>query len=105
MPLNRDFIGRSYDSAGTLRGVPASTSGGSRRRSATRQPGLHRPARPRRQLGHPDVIAPPTFLTTVGMSLGGGGPISDPELGLNYALSCTASSASSTTARYAPATC
>ena len=31
-------------------------------------------------------MAPPTFLTTVGMSLGASGPISDPELGLNYAL-------------------
>ena len=35
-------------------------------------------------LGHPDVIAPPTFLTTVGMSLRGNGPISDPGLGLDY---------------------
>jgi acyl dehydratase len=33
--------------------------------------------------GHPDVIAPPTFLTALGMSEGEG-PIHDTELGLDY---------------------
>ena len=38
-----------------------------------------------RAAGHPDVIAPPTFLTVLGFRLGVG-PIGDSDLGLNYAL-------------------
>jgi acyl dehydratase len=85
MPLNRDLIGRSYESAGTFE-----VSREHIRRFA-QAIGDTNPAytdpEAARALGHPDVIAPPTFLTTVGMSLAGkGGPISDPELGLNYSL-------------------
>jgi acyl dehydratase len=84
MPLNRDLIGRSYDSAGSFE-----VSREHIRRFA-QAIGDNNPAytdpEAAKALGHPDVIAPPTFLTTVGMSLGGGGPISDPELGLNYSL-------------------
>jgi acyl dehydratase len=84
MPLNRDLIGRSYDSAGSFE-----VSREHIRRFAQAigdtNPAYTDPAAAK-ALGHPDVIAPPTFLTTVGMSLGGRGPISDPELGLNYSL-------------------
>jgi acyl dehydratase len=84
MPLNRDLIGRTYDSAGSFE---VSREHIKRFAQAI---GDDNPAytdvEAAKALGHPDVIAPPTFLTTVGMSLAGGGPISDPELGLNYAL-------------------
>jgi acyl dehydratase len=84
VPLNRDLIGRAYDSAGSFE-----VSREHIRRFA-QAIGDDNPAytdvEAAKELGYPDVIAPPTFLTTVGMSLSGGGPISDPELGLNYAL-------------------
>jgi acyl dehydratase len=84
MPLNRDLIGRSYDSAGSFE-----VSREHIRRFAQAigdgNPAYTDPDAAK-ALGHPDVIAPPTFLTTVGMSLAGSGPISDPDLGLNYAL-------------------
>jgi acyl dehydratase len=84
MPLNRDLIGRSYESEGSFE-----VSREHIRRFAQAigdaNPAYIDPAAAK-ALGHPDVIAPPTFLTTVGMSLAGQGPISDPELGLNYAL-------------------
>lgn len=84
MPLNRDLIGRSYDSVGSFE-----VSREHIRRFA-QAIGDTNPAytdpEAAKALGHPDVIAPPTFLTTVGMSLAGRGPISDPELGLDYSL-------------------
>jgi acyl dehydratase len=82
MPLNREFIGRSYDAEGTFE-----VSREHIRRFADAI-GDNNPAYRDRDaataLGHPDVIAPPTFLTTVGLSLSGNGPLSDPDLGLNY---------------------
>jgi acyl dehydratase len=85
MGLNRDFIGRSYEGAGTFE------VGREHIRRFAQAIGDTNPAYTDPEaaiaLGHPDVIAPPTFLTTVGMSLSGGnGPLSDPDLGLNYAL-------------------
>jgi acyl dehydratase len=84
MPLNRDLIGRSYEGVGTFE-----VSREHIRRFA-QAIGDNNPAytdpEAARALGHPDVIAPPTFLTTVGMSMAGRGPITDPELGLNYSL-------------------
>ncbi len=35
--------------------------------------------------GHRDLVAPPTFLTTLGFRRGGG-PVGDPDLGLDYSL-------------------
>jgi acyl dehydratase len=84
MPLNRDFIGRTYDAAGTFE------VGREHIKRFAQAIGDANPiyvdVDAAKAAGHPDVIAPPTFLTTVGMSLGGNGPISDPELGLNYSL-------------------
>jgi acyl dehydratase len=84
MPLNRDYIGRSYDGEGTFE-----VSREHIRRFAQAigdtNPAYTDPAAAK-ALGHPDVIAPPTFLTTVGMSLRGNGPLDDADLGLNYAL-------------------
>lgn len=84
MPLNRKLVGRSYEGGGTFE-----VSREHIRRFAQAigdtNPAYTDPDAAR-TLGHPDVIAPPTFLTTVGMSLSGRGPISDPELGLDYSL-------------------
>ncbi len=39
-----------------------------------------------RALGHPDVVAPPTFLTVLNFRFAASGPIADPALGLDYSL-------------------
>ncbi|MBV9487050.1 MAG: MaoC family dehydratase N-terminal domain-containing protein [Frankiaceae bacterium] len=84
MPLNRDFIGRSYEGGGTFE------VGREHIRRFAQAIGDSNPIYvdpdAARAAGHKDVIAPPTFLTAVGMSLASSGPISDPGLGLNYAL-------------------
>ncbi|MDQ1706319.1 MAG: hypothetical protein QOF18_2685 [Frankiaceae bacterium] len=83
MPLNRAFIGRSYRAGGTFEVSREHI------RRFTEAIGDANPAYvdpdAAKSLGHPDVIAPPTFLTTVGLSLAdGNGPLSDPELGLDF---------------------
>lgn len=83
MPLNRAFIGRSYRAGGTFE-----VSREHIRRFAEaigdRNPAYLDPEAAK-ALGHPDVIAPPTFLTTVGLSLAdGNGPLSHPDLGLDF---------------------
>lgn len=84
MPLNRDYIGRRYESEGTFE-----VSREVIRRFA-QAIGDDNPAYTDREaaraLGHPDVIAPPTFMTTVTMSLPGPSPVFDPGLGLDYSL-------------------
>jgi acyl dehydratase len=82
--LNREFIGRSYDGVGTFE-VSREHIRQFARAVGDTNPAYTDPAAAK-ALGYPDVIAPPTFLTTVGMTLGGNGPLSDPELGLNYSL-------------------
>jgi acyl dehydratase len=84
MPINRDFIGREY--------VADETYEVSReliRRFADAigdaQP-AYRDVEAAKALGHPDVIAPPTFLTVLGFRFAGAGPLADPSLGLNYSL-------------------
>jgi len=84
VPLNRAFVGRSYAAPGTYE-----VSREKIRDFATAI-GDSNPAYTdvdaARALGHPDVIAPPTFLTTMQMRFPTASPVSDPELGLNYAL-------------------
>lgn len=83
MPLNREFIGREYASDQTYE-----VSREMIRKFADAigdQSPAYRDVEAAKALGHPDVIAPPTFLTVLGFRLGVG-PISDPDLGLNYAL-------------------
>ena len=83
MPLNRDFIGRSVTSS-----EPFEVTRGDIRRFATAigdtNPAYHDRAAAQ-ALGHPDVVAPPTFLITAGTSTASGF-VSDPELGLDYSL-------------------
>lgn len=83
MPLNRAFIGRSYRAGGTFE-----VSREHIRRFADaigdRNP-IYRDLEAAKAAGHPDVVAPPTFLTTIGLSLrDGNGPLFDPDLGLDY---------------------
>ena len=84
MPVNRAFIGREY---------PASSSYEVGREHIRRfaeaigdlSPAYLDPAAAQ-ALGHPDVIAPPTFLTVLNFRFATEGPIADPELGLDYSL-------------------
>jgi acyl dehydratase len=84
MPLNRDFIGREYP--------PSETYEVSREliRRFAEAIGDSQPAyvdiEAAKALGHPDVIAPPTFLTVLSYRFAADGPLADPALGLNYAL-------------------
>ena len=84
MPLNRDFIGREYPAS-----EPYEVSRELIRRFATAI-GDANPAytdvAAAKALGHPDVIAPPTFLTVLTFRYAMEGPVVDPALGLNYAL-------------------
>ena len=83
MPLNRDLLGRSYPAA-----VPYEVGRESIRRFAEAVGDLH-PAyldpQAARALGHPDVIAPPTYLTVLNFRYAAEGPVADPELSLDYA--------------------
>ena len=82
MPLNRDLVGRQY---------PAPTTyevGREAIRRFAEAIGETSPActdsTAARALGHPDVIAPPTFLTVLNFRFAASGPVADPELGLDY---------------------
>ena len=84
MPINRDFVGREY---------PASAPyevGREHIRSFADAIGdtspLYRDPEAARAAGHPDVIAPPTFLTVLNFRFGAEGPVADPALGLDYSL-------------------
>ena len=82
-PLNRDHIGRSTTST-----EPFEVTRGDVRRFATAigdtNPAYHDVAAAQ-ALGHPDLVAPPTFLITLGMSTAES-LIMDPELGLDYSM-------------------
>ena len=83
MPLNRDFLGRTATSR-----EPFEVTRGDIRRFATAigdtNPAYHDVAAAQ-ALGHPDLVAPPTFLITLGFSTAE--PlITDPDLGLDYSL-------------------
>jgi acyl dehydratase len=80
MPLNRGFIGRSARSK-----EPFEVTRNDIRRFALAigDPNpVHLDRDAAKALGHPDVVAPPTFLITAST----GDFIGDPELGLDYAL-------------------
>ena len=82
MPVNRDFVGRQY---------PASTPYEVGRELIRRfadaigdPDPVYRDLEAARAAGHPDVIAPPTFLTVLNFRFAAEGPVADPELGLDY---------------------
>ena len=82
MPVNRDFIGRKYPASSTYE------VGREAIRRFAQAIGDDHPAytdpEAARALGHPDVIAPPTFLTVLNFRFAAEGPVTDPELGLDY---------------------
>jgi len=84
VPVNREFIGREFP-------APAAYEVGREhiRRFADAiddpHPAYRDPAAAR-ALGHPDVIAPPTFLTVLDFRFAADGPVADPALGLDYAM-------------------
>jgi acyl dehydratase len=80
--LNRDFIGREYPASSTYE------VGREHIRRFAEAVGDTSPActdpEAARALGHPDVIAPPTFLTVLNFRFAKEGPVVDPDLGLDY---------------------
>ena len=83
MPLNHDFVGRSYTSDTPFQ------VGREHIRQFARAIGddnpLYHDVEAAKAAGYPDLVAPPTFLVTaIPGSLGL--PTDDPALGLNYAL-------------------
>ena len=84
MPLNRDFIGREYPAKETFE---VGREHIRQFADAIGDPNpLYRDRAAAQAAGHPDVIAPPTFLTVLGFRFGLDSPVVDPSLGLNYAL-------------------
>ena len=82
MPLNRDAIGRTYAAEGEFE---VSREHIRRFADAIGDPNpAYRDREAARALGYPDVVAPPTFLTTIGLSLRGPNPIADPDVGVDY---------------------
>lgn len=81
MPLDASFIGRSYPP------TPPYEVGREKIREFADAVGatsaVHRDADAARAVGHPDVIAPPTFAILVSMSANSQ-LVEDPELGLDY---------------------
>jgi acyl dehydratase len=82
MPLNRAFVGREYPAEDTYE-----VSRELIRRFADAigdASPVYRSSSAAQAVGHPDVIAPPTFLTVLGFRFREGIPAADPELGLDY---------------------
>jgi acyl dehydratase len=84
MPLNRDFIGR-IASAGETFEVTRNDIRRFALAIGDTNPAYLDPEAAK-ALGHPDVVAPPTFLISASTGDAGGGFIGDPELGLSYAM-------------------
>jgi acyl dehydratase len=81
MPLNRDFVGRTFAAS-----EPYEVSREKIREFADAigdQNPVYRSREAAAKLGHPDVIAPPTFAIVLSFRLGGG-VVLDPGLGLDY---------------------
>ena len=82
MPLNADFVGREYPAV-----EPYEVSRELIRRFADAigdpNPAYRDPAAAW-ALGHPDVVAPPTFLTVLSFRYFVDSPMVDPALGLDY---------------------
>jgi acyl dehydratase len=82
--INREFVGREYPASATYE------VGREHIRSFAQAIGDPNPAyvdpEAARALGHPDVVAPPTFLTVLMNRFGLEGPMVDPALGLDYAM-------------------
>ncbi len=84
MPINREYLGREYPAPSTFE------VGREHLRQFADALGdpnpLYRDRAAAQAAGLPDVVAPPTFLTTLGFRFGTSSPIADPGLGLDYSL-------------------
>ncbi len=84
MAVNRGYVGREYPASSTYE------VGREHIRRFAEAIGDPHPAyldpEAARALGHPDVIAPPTFLTVLTFRFAKDGPVADPGLGLDYSL-------------------
>jgi acyl dehydratase len=83
MPLNRDYIGRSFPPT-----EPYEVSRVKIREFADAigdDNPVYRDREAAKAAGHPDVVAPPTFPIVFTMG-GAGSALSDPELGINFAM-------------------
>jgi acyl dehydratase len=81
MPLNRDFIGREFASAGTYE-VSREKIRDFADAIGDRSP-VYRSTEAAKEAGHPDVIAPPTFVFSITYRAAGQ-VVQDPQLGLDY---------------------
>ena len=83
MPINRDYLGRTYPA-----GAPYEVAREKIRDFADaigdQNPAYRDPAAARK-LGHPDVVAPPTFPIVLSMRLAGMA-VFDPDLGVDYSM-------------------
>ena len=83
MPLNRDYVGRRFGSDAVYEVSREKIRDFA---DAIGDPNpVYRDIDAAKALGHPEVIAPPTFAILITMRASGGA-IFDPDLGLNYAL-------------------
>ncbi|WP_182898313.1 MaoC family dehydratase N-terminal domain-containing protein [Microbispora sp. H10830] len=83
MPLNRDFVGRTYESS-----APYEVSRVKISEFATAigdSNPIYHDRRAAVAAGHPDVVAPPTFPIVFSL-FGTGDALADPDLGLNFAM-------------------
>ncbi len=82
MAINREFIGRTYRASDVFE------VGREHVRRFAEAIGDDNPVyvdrEAARALGHPDCIAPPTFLTVLNFRFALEGPVVDPEFGLDY---------------------
>ncbi len=82
MPIDRAFVGREYPAPTPFR-VEADHV--RRFADAVGDPDpVYRDAEAARAAGHPDVVAPPTFLTVLAFQYALQSPVADPALGLDY---------------------
>ena len=84
MPLNQDFVGREYPAS-----APYEVGREHIRAFAEAigdQNPLYRDKAAAQAAGHRDVVAPPTFLTTLSYRFALDSPMVDPALDLNYAM-------------------
>lgn len=83
MALNRDFVGRTYPAPGSYE-VSRVKIKEFAAAIGDRDP-AYRDPEAARALGHPDVVAPPTFPIVFTLS-GTGDILEDPELGLDFSM-------------------
>lgn len=101
MPVNPDLVGRTYPPA-----EPYSVGREAIRdfaRAVQAAHPAHHDVEAARSLGHPDLVAPPTFAIVVAQRADAA-LIADPEAGIDFSAWSTPTSVSPTTARSSPGT-